>query len=151
MKELWIEMDPNISENQKIELLKFSALNCDTVLVDAKDIKKAKNSGNNVASSLEEGDIIVLPVFDSEKLNELKTKGRIVAVRIIIEDKKDEEIAISAAELNSDYVIVGTPNWKIIPLENLIAKTRGRTKLLAEVSSTKEAKVALETLELGSD
>jgi len=72
-------------------------------------------------------------------------------VKVTIEGKEDEETAIEAAELSSDYLIVYTPDWKIIPLENLIAKTRGKTKLLAQVSSAKEAKLALETLELGAD
>ena len=151
MKELWLEIDANLLETQKNKLLKSAAQTCDVALVDAKDVTKAKTSGIKTASTSEEADITVLSVFDSEKLKTLKANGRIVAVKIVIEGKKDEETAIEAAGLNSDYVIVGTPDWKIIPLENLIAKTRGKTKLLAEVSSTKEAKVALETLELGSD
>jgi 3-dehydroquinate synthase II len=151
MKELWLEIDANLPETQKTKLLKSAAQTCDAVLVDKKEIAKAKNSGITSASTFPEADITVLSVFDSEKLKELKAKGTIVAVKMIIEGKQDEETAIEAAELSCDYVIVGTPDWKIIPLENLIAKTRGKTKLLAEVSSTKEAKVALETLELGSD
>jgi 3-dehydroquinate synthase II len=151
MKELWIKIVESLPEKQKTKLLKSAAQTCDAALVDGKDITKAKNSGIKTASTSEEADITVLSVFDSKKLKELKAKGRTVAVKIIIEGKKDEETAIEAAELKSDYVIVGTPDWKIIPLENLIAKTRGKTKLLAEVSSVKEAKVALETLELGSD
>ena len=151
MKELWLEIDANLLETQKNKLLKSAAQTCDVALVDAKDVTKAKTSGIKTASTSEEADITVLSVFDSEKLKTLKANGRIVAVKIVIEGKKDEETAIESAGLNSDYVIVGTPDWKIIPLENLIAKTRGKTKLLAEVSSTKEAKVALETLELGSD
>ena len=151
MKELWLEIDASLSETQKTKLFKSAAQTCDAVLVDGKDIATAKSSGIKVASASEEADITVLSTFDSEKLKALKAKDRTVAVKIIIEGKKDEETAIEAAELQSDYVIVGTPDWKIIPLENLIAKTRGKTKLLAEVSSTKEAKVALETLELGSD
>jgi len=151
MKELWLEIDASLPETQKTKLLKSAAQTCDAVLVDETDVVKAKNSGINAASTSEEADITVLSAFDPEKLKMLKAKGRTVAVKIIIEGKKDEETAIEAAGLNSDYVIVGTPDWKIIPLENLIAKTRGKTKLLAEVSSTKEAKVALETLELGSD
>jgi len=151
MKELWLEIDASLSETQKTKLLKSAAQTCDAVLVDGKDIATAKSSGIKVASASEEADITVLSTFDSEKVKVLKAKDRTVAVKIIIEGKKDEETAIEAAELQSDYVIVGTPDWKIIPLENLIAKTRGKTKLLAEVSSTKEAKVALETLELGSD
>jgi 3-dehydroquinate synthase II len=112
---------------------------------------KAKNSGMKTASASSNADITVLSVFESETLKTLKAKDRTVAVNIIIKGKNDEETVIQAAELKSDYVIVSTPNWKIIPLENLIAKTRGKTKLLAEVSSAKEAKVALETLELGSE
>jgi 3-dehydroquinate synthase II len=151
MKELWLEIDANLPETQKTKLLKSAAQTCDAVLVDGKDVAKAKSSGIKAASTSEEADITVLSVFNPEKVKALKAKSKTVAVKIIIEGKKDEETAIEAAELQSDYVIVGTPNWKIIPLENLIAKTRGKTKLLAEVSSTKEAKVALETLELGSD
>jgi 3-dehydroquinate synthase II len=151
MKELWLEIDASLSKTQKTKLLKSAAQTCDAVLVDEKDVTKAKSSGIKAASTSEEADITVLSTFDSEKVKVLKAKDRTVAVKIIIEGKKDEETAIEAAELNSDYVIVGTPDWKIIPLENLIAKTRGKTKLLAEVSSTKEAKIALETLELGSD
>jgi 3-dehydroquinate synthase II len=151
MKELWLKIDANLPDAQKTKLLKSAAQTCDAVLVEAVDVAKAKSSGIKVASTSKEADITVLSVFDSEKLKVLKATDKTVAVKIIIEGKKDEETAIEAAELNSDYVIVGTPDWKIIPLENLIAKTRGKTRLLAEVSSTKEAKVALETLELGSD
>jgi len=151
MKELWLEIDESLPETQKTKLLKSATQTCDAVLVDAKDVENAKNSGIKSASTSEEADIVVLSGFDSEKLKELKAKGRIVAIKLIIEGKQDENTAISAAELSCDYVIVGTPDWKIIPLENLIAKTRGKTKLLAEVYSTKEAKVTLETLELGSD
>ncbi len=141
MKELWLEIDHSLPETPKTKLLKSAAQTCDAVLVDVKDIEKAKNSGIKSASTSPEADITVLSVFDSEKLKALKAKGRIVAVKIIIEGKQDEETAIAAAELSCDYVIVGTPDWKIIPLENLIAKTRGKTKLLAEVSSTKRRRL----------
>jgi 3-dehydroquinate synthase II len=151
MKELWLEIEASVPETQKTKLLKSAVKTCDGVLVDPKDVEKAKKAGVKAASTSEEADIVVLSALDPEKLKLLKAKGITTAVKIIITGKKDEETAIEAAELNSDYVIVGTPDWKIIPLENLIAKTRGKTKLLAEVSSTKEAKVALETLELGSD
>jgi 3-dehydroquinate synthase II len=151
MKELWLHMDSSLSENQKTKLLNSATQTCDVVMVDPKDLGTVKEFKLKTASISTEANIIVLSIFDQEKLKFLKAKGRTVAVKIIIEGKKDEETAIEAAELNSDYVIVGTPNWKIIPLENLITKTQGKTKLLAEVCSTKEAKVALETLELGSD
>jgi 3-dehydroquinate synthase II len=130
--------------------LSSAAQFCDVVFVGAKDVENAKKTGSKVASVSGEPDINVLSAFDVEKMKELKGKGKSVAVKVTIEGKEDEETAIEAAEL-SEYIIVYMPDWKIIPLENLIAKTRGKTKLLAEVSSAKEAKLALETLELGAD
>jgi len=136
MKELWLEIEASVPEAQKTKLLKSAAKTCDGVLVDTEDVEKTKKVGVKTASTSQEADIVVLSALDPEKLKLLKAEGITTAIKIIITGKKDEKTAIAAAELNSDYVIVGTPDWKIIPLENLIAKTRGKTKLLAEVSST---------------
>jgi 3-dehydroquinate synthase II len=68
-----------------------------------------------------------------------------------VRGKEDEETAIKAANLSSDYIIIDCPNWKVIPLENLIARSRGKSKLLTEVTSAEDAKLALETLEIGAD
>ncbi|MCW4022851.1 MAG: 3-dehydroquinate synthase II [Candidatus Bathyarchaeota archaeon] len=151
MKYLWVEIDVALSELQKTKLLKSASQFCDVALVDPKDIETAKKAGLSAASISGDSDIVIVPFSEIGSVKKLKADGKCVAVKMIINSKKDEETAIAAAELLSDYVIVGTPDWKIIPLENLIAKTRGKTKLLAEVSNAKEAKVALETLELGSD
>lgn len=151
MKELWIEVSNNLSENQKNKLFQSAVQTCDVILVNLDDLINAKKFGLKVASESEESDIIVLKTFNPETLKMLKNKGKTVAIKINIHSKKDETTALEAANLKIDYIIVGTPDWKIIPLENLIAKTRGKIKLLAEVSNVKEAKVALETLELGSD
>lgn len=69
------------------------------------------------------------------------------AARIAIEKSSDLK---KAAEANADYLLMSTPNWKIIPLENLIAAAKG-AKIIAEVRSVGEAKTALETLEKGAD
>jgi len=151
VKELWIEIDESISDDLKNSLLSSAAQICDAVLVSTEDVEKAKKTGTKIAASSGEGDITMLEAFDENKVNELKGMGRTVAVKVTIKGRKDEETAIKAAELSSDYIIVHCPDWKVIPLENLIAKTRGKSKLLAEVSSAKEAKLALETLELGAD
>jgi len=151
VKELWIEIDKSISDDLKNSLLSSAAQICDAVLVSAEDVEKAKKTGTKIAASSGECDITMLGAFDENKVNELKGMGRTVAVKVTIKGRKDEETAIKAAELSSDYIIIHCPDWKVIPLENLIAKTRGKTKLLAEVSSAKEAKLALKTLELGAD
>lgn len=151
MKELWIEIDGSLPEEQKTKLMNSATQFCDVLLVGIEDVENAKNTGSKAASASGDSDIVLLSTLDREQLKKLKGRGKSVAVKVIIEGKEDEETAIEAAELSSEYIIIHTPDWKIIPLENLISKTHGKTKLLAEVSSAKEAKIALETLELGAD
>ncbi len=151
MKELWIEIDEKISEDLKRKLLSSATKICDAVSIGIGDLAKTKKIGTKIAARSGECDIIVLDAFDEDELNKLKRMGRTVAVKITIRGREDEETAIKAAELSSDYLIINCPDWKVIPLENLIAETRKKTKLLAEVCSAKEAKLALETLELGAD
>jgi len=151
VKELWTEIDESISDDLKKSLFNSAAQICDAVLVGAQDVEKAKRTGTKIATGSGECDITVLEAFDEDKINELKGMGQTVAVKVAIRGREDEETAIKAAELSSDYIIIHCPDWKVIPLENIIAKTRGKCKLLAEVSSAKEAKLALETLELGAD
>jgi len=151
MKELWIKVNQSIPGHIKDSLLKLAAQVCDAILVDAQDVENARRTGVKIAASSGDSDIRVLEVFDVGKVAELKSVGRAVAVRVTIKGKEDEETAIKAANLSSDYIILDCPDWKVIPLENLIAKTRGRSKLLAEASCAGDARLALETLELGAD
>lgn len=70
---------------------------------------------------------------------------------IEIKSKEDEIQAVSLAG-KTDYVLVSALDWKVIPIENLIAAFQGsKTKLLVEVGDDKEARLFLETLEVGVD
>jgi len=151
VKELWIEINESLSGDPKSSLLKSASKVCDVILIGTKDIEKAKKTGVKIAASSYESDINVLSIFDEDEVKKLKRMGRTVAVKVTIKGQGDEENAVKAAELSADYIVIHCPDWKVIPLENLIAKTLGKTKLLAEVSSAKEAKLALKTLELGAD
>ncbi|MDH7507894.1 MAG: 3-dehydroquinate synthase II [Methanomassiliicoccales archaeon] len=65
--------------------------------------------------------------------------------------KKADDLR-KASELKDkiEFVIIKTLDWKIIPLENLIAEfQKSKTKLLASTSSPDEAKLFTETLEVG--
>jgi 3-dehydroquinate synthase II len=70
---------------------------------------------------------------------------------VIVKEKADEERVLQLADAGVRYVLLKCPNWKVIPLENLIANARNKVRLLADVSSASEARVALQTLELGAD
>ena len=63
----------------------------------------------------------------------------------------DHEAFAEAAADDAEYTLVVGEDWKIIPLENLIARIGEETDLVAGVRSAEEARTAFETLELGAD
>ena len=123
---------------------------CDVILVDARDVEIAGKTGVKIVAASRDCDIRVLDDFDEVEVAKLKSAGKAVAVRVTIKGKEDEETAVKAAQLSSDYIITDCSDWKIIPLENIIAKVRGKSKVLV-VSSVEDAELTLKILELGMD
>jgi 3-dehydroquinate synthase II len=138
LKELWITIASNASEKSKLE--KLAADNADFLL-----------ENTSASSRSGEDEVTVLSSFDEKAITELKQNDKKVALKINIKGKEDENTAVEAAELSVDYIIINCLDWRVIPLENLIARTRGKSKLIAEVSNAEDAKLVLETLELGTD
>ncbi len=88
---------------------------------------------------------------DLEKLKELKEKGFRTCGYVEIRSKAHERLAALEA-VASDHVLVVGKDWKIIPLENLIAELQGKgVNVMAGAKDAEEARLALETLELGVD
>lgn len=82
---------------------------------------------------------------------ELHKQGRKVAIYVEIADKATELAAVKAGKAVDFLVAIGR-DWKVIPLENLIAELhRANVKILAGVKDVDEAKTAIETLEIGAD
>ena len=140
MKELWIEIAQTTSPSEKDILLKLVNENGDVLVEET----QAHSRSSKCA-------IFVLSSFDENTITRLKREGKKVALRISIKGKEDENTAVKAAELTADYIILNCLDWRVIPLENLIAKIRGKSKLIAEVSNAEDARLVLETLELGTD
>ena len=67
-------------------------------------------------------------------------------VELEINSKADEAKAIEHGVFR--VIIVKTMDWKVIPLENLIARTKN---VIASVNSCEEAELALQVLETGVD
>ena len=134
MKELWVEIEKDDDKGSMRELVSQYG----DVIVE----------GNKAAflAAKESFEVITLP---SELVAEdLKVEKKIF--RICISDKDTEDLTVKAAKVAS-YLIISCANWRVIPLENLIARIKGKSKLIAQVTNAEEAKVALETLELGTD
>jgi len=132
LKELWLETPAKKDAFESI-INKY----VDVVIEDDKACFLANKQTLNVSAPATEAAL--------EKSKTVKV------FRICISDKASENLIVKAAEQGAAYILVSTSNWRIIPLENLIARVKGKSKLIAEVTNAEEAKVALETLELGTD
>jgi len=140
LKELWVTISSNASTSEKSKLQKLAAENADFLL---ENTSARSCSGKN--------EVTVINSFDEKTITQLKQNGKKVALKISIKGKESENTAVKAAELSADYIIINCLDWRVIPLENLIARTRGKSKLIAEVSNAEDATLVLETLELGTD
>ncbi len=140
MKELWLEIDQAASPQEKETLLSLAHENAEVIIEDA----QASNRSGKL-------NITFLTELNEKKIAQQKNEGKKTAFKISIRGKEDENKAVKAAELGVDYVIINCLDWRVIPLENLIAKARGKSVLIAEVATVEDAKLVLEALELGTD
>jgi 3-dehydroquinate synthase II len=143
VKEFWLEPRPSLSDEQIRKLVEDTRP--DAVLVT----KTIAPLAAKIASREPGGSILVTSNIDS--LARAKNSNIQVALELSVRNREDHQEALKALELRPDYLLIDCPDWKIIPLENLIAEAGERSKLLAKTSSFEESKVALMTLELGVD
>ncbi len=138
-------------------------------IVDFTDVGNIKRLGNVTLISDMEGSDITLVGRNSEgdstislpedireskdltTIRRLKRKEKPVAAYVEITSKKHEQLASQLGKI-ADYLILLGRDWKVIPLENIIAELQKEdVKLIATVSDYEEAKLALETLEYGTE
>ncbi len=168
-KTVWIKADSAAWEEVKPRVTTGLESGADAIVLNAEDVGKARELGNiRIASQSDEADIMVvgknsegdgteeLPsdFGDSRNISEaqrLTAEDKTVAGFVIIKNKKYEEFAVELGK-TCDYLIVIGTDWKVIPLENLIAGLQKLdVEIIAGVRNAEEAKLALETLEHGSD
>jgi 3-dehydroquinate synthase II len=138
-------------------------------VVDFSDVDKIKKLGNlSLVSDVDDADIFMIgkngegdgtsiipedlsQSKDLEKVSNLKRNGKTVAAYVEISSKKHEELASKLGKV-ADYLILLGKDWTVIPLENIIAELQSEdVKIIAAVNNFEEAKLALETLEYGTD
>lgn len=125
MKEIWVKVDP---WNKKLVTTALEG-GADAVIVSQDKIDAVKELGL-IKTVSEKGDI--------------KWKEDVVIMEI---NSAEDEERIVKESLNKK-VIVRTQDWKIIPLENLVARAKN---IFVEVKDLEEAKTAFGILEKGVD
>jgi 3-dehydroquinate synthase II len=89
--------------------------------------------------------------LDSNAATLLMEKGVSVGGYVVIRDKRYEHFAAEMGKV-CDYLLVTGTDWKVIPLENLIAELQNyKVKIIFGVKSAEEARLAFQTLEMGAD
>ena len=98
----------------------------------------------------EDADIVICPTLD--QLNSLKLSGKSAAYYKKVMSNLDIDDIERASESGAEFVIIDAPNWKIIPLENIIAKLHhSETKVFAPAKNSQEVATLFTVLELGVD
>jgi 3-dehydroquinate synthase II len=111
-----------------------------------------KVAGANVRTiyESEDADIVICTTFD--QLKSFKSSGKSVGYFKKVTSNVDVDEIERASETGAELVIVDAPNWKIIPLENIIAKLhKSKTKVFATAKSSQEVATLFAVLELGVD
>ncbi|MGZ4902033.1 MAG: 3-dehydroquinate synthase II [Halobacteriota archaeon] len=172
MKSVWIKADEGPWEERKHIITRALESGADCVLVRFSEIAAVKALGNMRVAAFNEGsesggarpDIRVvgkngegdgtleLPrtIAESRDYEQLNSWKGETATYVVVSDKAHERFAQDIADASDHLIVIGT-DWKIIPLENLIAALKGKVDIIAGVQSFEEAKTALETLEHGAD
>ncbi len=87
-----------------------------------------------------------------EKGSVTKPKGKKIGRKFKILSNSDIENVLTSAKKGLDFVVIEVKDWKIIPLENIIAKLHKiHTKIFALARSPKEARKMFSILEVGVD
>jgi|Deesub1362A_J573_1020465.scaffolds.fasta_scaffold00089_67 3-dehydroquinate synthase II len=87
--------------------------------------------------------------WDLNLMVTLKEKNKKTGGFVKIRDEKSQKFAVEMAKL-ADYLFLDFSDWKIIPLENLIAFSQ-TCRIIAKMDSMDDIKTALLTLEKGAD
>nr|WP_238527620.1 3-dehydroquinate synthase II [Candidatus Nitrosarchaeum limnium] len=81
-----------------------------------------------------------------------KPKGKKIGKKFEVLSNKDIENILTLAKKGLDFVIVEVKDWKIIPLENIIAKLHKiNTKIFAIANTPEEVRKMFSILEVGVD
>lgn len=161
-KAVWVRADWDEPwESRKSFITAALEAGASVVVVPSGEATKVHELGvlDVVASEPAEGvDIVMLSARSSDEVEQaidssqkLREQGHKVAICVEIYDKETERAAVRAGKM-ADFLVIITRDWKVIPLENLIAELQGsRAQILAGVKEADEARTAVETLEVGAD
>ena len=120
----------------------ITVFNIDPKLANGKNIRTLFES--------EDADMVVCKTFD--QLRSLKSSGKNLGYFKKVLSNSDVDEIEKASQAGAEFVIVDSSDWKIIPLENIIAKLhRSKTRVFTTAKTSQEVATMFAVLELGVD
>jgi len=111
-----------------------------------------KLSNGNYRTMYESKDADIVVCSSLDEVSTLKLLGKSVAYYKKVLSNQDIDDIETASDRRAEFIIVDAPNWKIIPLENIIAKLhKSKTKILATAETSQDVATLFSVLELGVD
>lgn len=87
-----------------------------------------------------------------DKVSSPRPKNKKTGIRLRVSSNEDIEKILQYAKTGIDFVIVDVKDWKIIPLENIIAKLHKlHTKIFALAKNSNDVRKMFSILEIGVD
>ena len=164
----WI-VTPDLPWDERKEMITTALESGINYVVDLEYSDKIRKLGNvKIVSNKADADIYIVGfngegdgsinlsenLADSKDLadaKKAKSEGKTVCAYIKITDKLHEQLAVKLGPIVDYIILVGT-DWTVIPIENIIADLQKvDVEIIAAVADKDGAKLALETLEHGTD
>ena len=117
-----------------------------TIYLDPKKLGKKKTKLQTISTSNSSNYVVL------EKEGVSKPKGKKIGIKFEVLSNSDIEDVLSVSKKGLDFVIIEVKDWKIIPLENIIAKLHKiHTKIFAIARTPEEVRKMFSILEVGVD
>ncbi len=138
-------IQPKVAKNHLAKFVKnLEDEGIRTVFVDPKSLGKTKIQ---TVFASQNADYVILDKPIIKKL-----KGKKIGRKFNVSSNKDIENVLDSARKGLDFVIIEVKDWKIIPLENIIAKLHKiHTKIFSVARNAKEARKMFSILDVGVD
>jgi 3-dehydroquinate synthase II len=180
-RSVWLKADDSVGdwEARKRRITAGLEAGVDRVLVDERDVARVRELGEVSVAAFAGDDVHVMDAEEPESadpdvtivgkdgegdgtidlpadysgsadLTTLRRSDGAAGAYVRILGEAYETFAEAAAE-DADYTVVVGEDWRIIPLENLVARIGDETDIVAGVRTAAEAETAFETLEQGAD
>jgi len=138
-------IQPKVAKNHLAKFVKnLEDEGIRTVFADPKSLGKTKIQ---TVFASQNADYVILDKPIIKKL-----KGKKIGRKFNVSSNKDIENVLDSAKKGLDFVIIEVKDWKIFPLENIIAKLHKiHTKIFSVARNAKEARKMFSILDVGVD